>query len=93
MEFPSALYRGPSGHSAAGFPRHGIIVKSSGNPISLSHSRGISLRTRIRDRATTTPPSRSKSVPSPPPPRSRLGIVETTSVSRSLPLRFPWSRL
>jgi hypothetical protein len=26
MLFPSALYRGPSGHSAAGLPRHGIAV-------------------------------------------------------------------
>lgn len=26
IEFPSALYRGPSGHWSAGLPRHGIAV-------------------------------------------------------------------
>ena len=51
IEFPSALYRGPS---AASFPFfRGISVASSGNPCSRSHSRGVSLLTQT---PSVTPP-------------------------------------
>lgn len=45
IELPIALYLGPSGQSSAGLPRYGTRVQSSGNPCSLSHSRGVSLLT------------------------------------------------
>ena len=45
MELPIARYLGASGHSDAAFPRHGMRVHPSGNPWSLSHSSGVSLRT------------------------------------------------
>ena len=41
IEFPNALYRGPSG--ACSLPRHGMSVHPSGNPWSRSHSNGVSL--------------------------------------------------
>ena len=54
IEFPIALYRGPSG---AAFPRWGTSVHPSGKPCSLSHSRGVRRRTCIaRVIAGTLPP-------------------------------------
>ena len=44
MLLPTALYRGLSGHSAAGLPRHGICVWLSGKPCRRSHSVGDNLR-------------------------------------------------
>jgi hypothetical protein len=38
IEFPSALYLGPSGQSSAGFFRQGISVQLRGNPCKNSHS-------------------------------------------------------
>ena len=45
IEFPRALYRGPSGQSSAFFFFQGIAVQPSGNPCSRSHSFGVRRRT------------------------------------------------